>query len=269
MPGAEPDPLDHDFELMQSAVREAGLLSLQFYKGVYRSWMKVGDTPVTEADIAVNDLLHRRLASVRPDYGWLSEETEDDPSRLGKQYVWVVDPIDGTRAFAKGKPHFAISVALVTEGRPVLGVLFNPALDELFLAREGAGAKLNGQAIKVSARQTLDGCRMAAHAGMFKHPAWAEAWPEMNIIDRNSVAYRIALVACGGADAAIALSAKNDWDLAAADLILREAGGIITQHDGQPLRYNEADPCHRSLIAAGPILHDVISRKVSKIMLPG
>lgn len=266
---AESAPLDQDFELMQSAAREAGLVALQFYKGVYRSWMKAGDSPVTEADIAVNDLLHRRLAHARPDYGWLSEETEDDPSRLGKQFVWVVDPIDGTRAFAKGKPHFAISVALVTQGRPVLGVLFNPALDEFFIAREGAGATLNGQVIKVSTRRELSGCRMAAHAGMFKHPAWPEKWPEMNIIDRNSVAYRIALVACGGADAALALSAKNDWDLAAADLILREAGGIITRHDGEQLRYNEPDPRHRSLIAAGPILHDVISKRVSKIVLPG
>ncbi|MGB5093523.1 MAG: 3'(2'),5'-bisphosphate nucleotidase CysQ [Parvibaculum sp.] len=268
MPEADKADLERDFELMQAAVREAGLLAMRFYKGDYRSWIKPGDTPVTEADIAVNDLLHKRLAVARADYGWLSEETEDDPSRLTKQMVWVVDPIDGTRAFARGKPHFAISVALVRAGQPVLGVLFNPALDEFFVARHGAGAQLNGQPIRVSKRHELSGCRMAANAGMFRHPAWPEKWPEMHIIDRNSVAYRIALVACGGADAALALSSKNDWDLAAADLILREAGGLMTRHDGQRFIYNLPEPRHPSLIAAGPALHAAISKRVSRMVLP-
>lgn len=269
MPEVDTTQLDADFDLLRQAVRDAGALAMEFYKGEYRSWMKAGDSPVTDADIAVNDLLHRQLATARPDYGWLSEETEDDPVRLERDRVWVVDPIDGTRAFARGQPHFVVSVALVENGRPVLGAIYNPALDEFFEARLGQGARLNGQVIHVSERRDLEGCRMVAFAPMFKHPAWTTPWPEMDILERNSVAYRIALVACGGADAAIALNTKNDWDLAATQLILTEAGGLMTGHDGSPLIYNLPQPRHRSLVAAGPKLHAAIRERVGAIKLPG
>ncbi|MDX5366348.1 MAG: 3'(2'),5'-bisphosphate nucleotidase CysQ [Alphaproteobacteria bacterium] len=265
-----PDARDIDFALMKDAVREAGALAMRFYLTDHKQWSKAHDnTPVTEADIEVNELLHRRLGTARPDYGWLSEETEDDSSRLTQPRVWVVDPIDGTRAFAKGRPHFVISVALVEEGRPVLGVLYNPATGEFFEAAEGNGAFLNGQSIHVSEASAIEGCRMAAFAPMFKHPAWPEAWPEMDILERNSVAYRIALVACGAADAALALNGKSDWDLAAADIIVREAGGRITAHDGSPLFYNRESTRHPSLLAAGPALYDALFAKVGAIRLPG
>ncbi|HUD50162.1 3'(2'),5'-bisphosphate nucleotidase CysQ [Parvibaculum sp.] len=257
-----------DRDLMVEAVREAGALALTFYQTELKKWLKLGDSIVTEADIAVNDLLERRLAVERPDYGWLSEETEDDPARLGRSRVWVVDPIDGTRAFAKGKPHFVLSVALVEDGAPVMGVLFNPATDEFFEASAGGGATRNGMPISVSDRSEIEGCRMAAHGPMFRHPAWPEPWPPMDIVERNSVAYRIALVACGEADAALALTAKNDWDLAAADLILREAGGRFTTHDGKPLVYNRELPRHRSLLAAGPRLYDALFERVGHLALP-
>jgi|TARA_R100000322_G_scaffold103946_11_gene66099 myo-inositol-1(or 4)-monophosphatase len=258
-----------DFALLKEAVREAGKVAMRFFGTDHKQWSKAHDnTPVTEADIEVNNLLHARLAGARPDYGWLSEETEDDSSRLTSQRVWVVDPIDGTRAFAKGRPHFVISVALVEEGRPVLGVLFNPATDEFFEAEAGRGAKLNGRPIHVSDCSRIEGCRMIAFAPMFKHPAWSEAWPEMDISDRNSVAYRIALVACGVADATLALNGKSDWDLAAADLILHEAGGRMTAHDGTPYFYNRPSTRHPSLLAAGPALYDALFEKVSKLQLP-
>lgn len=253
---------------MVEAVREAGALALGYYRTDLKKWMKSGDSIVTEADIAVNDLLHARLAAQRPDYGWLSEETEDDPARLKCSRVWVVDPIDGTRAFAKGKPHFVLSVALVEDGTPVLGVLFNPATDEFFEAAAGGGSTLNGVTIVVGDRAEIAGCRMAAHGPMFKHPAWPEPWPDMDIVERNSVAYRIALVACNAADAALALNAKNDWDLAAADLVLHEAGGRLTSHDGKRLVYNRELPRHRSLIAAGPRLYEALFARVGKLALP-
>jgi myo-inositol-1(or 4)-monophosphatase len=146
-----PEARDADFALLKETVRDAGALAMRFYMTDHKQWSKAHDnTPVTEADIAVNDLLHARLGGARPDYGWLSEETEDDSSRLTQPLVWVVDPIDGTRAFAKGHPHFAISVALVEDGRPVLGVIFNPATDEFFEARFGGGAFLNGKPIRVA-----------------------------------------------------------------------------------------------------------------------
>ncbi|MBX3446272.1 MAG: 3'(2'),5'-bisphosphate nucleotidase CysQ [Parvibaculaceae bacterium] len=266
----ERDTRDADFALMKEAVREAGAVAMRFFLTDHRQWSKAHDnTPVTEADIEVNELLHERLGKARPSYGWLSEETEDDSSRLTQEQVWVVDPIDGTRAFAKGKPHFVISVALVEEGRPVLGVLFNPATDEFFEARVGRGAFLNGDPIHVSGAGSIEGCRMAAFAPMFKHPAWPEAWPEMDILERNSVAYRIALVASGAADAALALNGKSDWDLAAADIILHEAGGRMTTHDGATFYYNRHSTRHPSLLAAGPALYEAIFAKVGAIHLPG
>jgi myo-inositol-1(or 4)-monophosphatase len=258
-----------DRELLFSAVREGGAVALGYFQTKLKTWMKAGDSIVTEADIAVNDLLQKRLAGARPDYGWLSEETEDDADRLTRSRVWVVDPIDGTRAFAKGKPHFVLSVALVEDGRPVLGALFNPATDEFFEAEAGSGARLNGKPIHVSDRAEIAGARMAAHGPMFRHPAWPQAWPEMEIIERNSVAYRIALVACGAADAALALNTKNDWDLAAADLIVIEAGGRMTSHDGKTLVYNRELPRHRSLLAAGPRLYDALFQRVGALTLPG
>ncbi len=257
-----------DRALLNNAVSEAGVIALSYYQKKLKTWMKDGDSIVTEADIAVNEHLHRTLAQVRPHYGWLSEETEDDAHRLQRTRVWVVDPIDGTRAFAKGKPHFTISVALVEAGRPVLAALFNPATDEFFEAEIGQGALLSGKPIKVGHRCEIKGARMAAHGPMFKHPAWREPWPEMEIIERNSVAYRIALVACDAADAALALNTKNDWDLAAADLILHEAGGRFTSHDGKVLIYNREIPRHRSLLAAGPELYDALFTRVGTLKLP-
>jgi len=257
-----------DRALLNAAVQEAGAIALSYYQTKLKTWMKDGDSIVTEADIAVNEHLHKALAQARPDYGWLSEETEDDAKRLLKRSVWVVDPIDGTRAFAKGKPHFTISVALVEDGRPVLAALFNPATDEFFEAEIGQGALLSGQPIETGHRREIEGARMAAFAPLFKHPAWTNPWPEMEIIDRNSVAYRIALVAGNFADAALALNTKNDWDLAAADLILCEAGGRFTSHDGKIPIYNREIPRHRSLLAAGPELYEALFARVRAIKLP-
>jgi myo-inositol-1(or 4)-monophosphatase len=256
-----------DHALAVAAVHEAGRLALRYYQTDVKQWQKSGDTVVTEADIAVNDLLQRRLADARPHYGWLSEETEDDPARLTRQRVWVVDPIDGTRAFAAGTPHFCICVALVEAGRPLSAVLFNPASDEFFEATAGGGARCNGQAIAVSTREEIAGCRMAAYGPMFKHPAWREPWPAMDVLQRDSVAYRLALVACGQADAAFGLNTKNDWDLAAADLIVQEAGGIVTSHDGAPLVYNRETVRHRSFLAAGPRLYDALFARIGQVKL--
>jgi len=259
---------EEDRKLLIAAAREAGRIALGYYQTKLKTWMKGGDNIVTEADIAVNDQLQKDLALARPDYGWLSEETEDGAIRLSKRRVWVVDPIDGTRAFAKGKPHFAISAALVEDGRPVLAALFNPATDEFFQAEVGKGATLNGAPIHVGSRTDIEGSRMAANGYMFKHPAWPEPWPPMQIIERNSVAYRIALVACDQADAAMALNTKNDWDLAAAELILLEAGGRFTSHEGKALIYNRELPRHRSFIAAGPALYAPLFTRVGALTLP-
>ncbi|HEY8697208.1 MAG TPA: 3'(2'),5'-bisphosphate nucleotidase CysQ [Rhizomicrobium sp.] len=261
-----------DLDLIEEAVRDAGAIARKFYRGSYRKWSKDKGQPVTECDLAVDEFLSARLRGARPDYGWLSEETEDDPQSRLAQRVFVVDPIDGTVAFLKGRPHFTISVAVVEQQRPTVGAVYNPITGECFTAIAGQGARLNGQPIHVSARDSIEGCKMLGPKATFEHPAWAIApripWPPMEIENRNSVAYRLALVACGAFDAAIALSAKHDWDLAAADLIVQEAGGRATAHTGETLRYNGREPLQPSIVAAGPTLHAKLLERVRDLKLP-
>ncbi|HEY6353302.1 MAG TPA: 3'(2'),5'-bisphosphate nucleotidase CysQ [Burkholderiaceae bacterium] len=259
--------LDADITLLNAAVREAGALALRYFRTALAVWQKAGGTPVSEADIAVDRHLRQRLCGERPDYGWLSEETEDDAARLERGRVWVVDPIDGTRAFLEGVPHFCHAAALVENGAPLASVLFNPAEDRFYEAVANRGARLNGAPIRVSDRQEITGCRMAAFGPMFKHPAWQQPWPEMAIIQRDSVAWRLALVASGDADAAMGLNTKNDWDLAAADLMVREAGGAVTTHDGKPLAFNNPVPQQPSFLAAGPSLHAALLARTVDIKL--
>lgn len=261
-----------DLALIEEAVRDAGIIARKLYQGSYRKWDKGKGQPVTECDLAIDQFLSQRLRSARPEYGWLSEETEDDPRRLKTDIVFVVDPIDGTVAFLKGRPHFTICAATVRNGRPVAAAIYNPIIGECFTAVSGSGAKLNGKPIHVSSRSELEGCRMLGPKTTFEHPAVPlspePAWPPMHIETRNSVAYRLALVACGGFDATVALSAKHDWDLAAADLIVHEAGGRVSTHTGAILRYNEKLPLQPSVIASGPALHEPLVSRVQNIELP-
>jgi myo-inositol-1(or 4)-monophosphatase len=262
----------HDLALIEGAAREAGAIARKFFGGHYKSWDKGKGQPVTEADIAVDRYLNDALLKARPDYGWLSEETRDDPARLDKVNMFVVDPIDGTVAFIKGKPHFTVAIAVVEKGRPVAGVVFNPVTLECFSAARDAGARLNGDVIHVSGCATIEGCRMLGDKPMFGHPGWSVApnspWPPMQIETRSSIAYRMALVASGQFDAALALSAKCDWDLAAADLIVHEAGGCVSDYHGAILRYNGAVPLQRTMVCAGPALHAALVEKMSTVKLP-
>jgi myo-inositol-1(or 4)-monophosphatase len=258
-----------DLELIEHAALAAGELALKFKReGQVKTWSKPGGSPVTNADLAVDDLLKRRLTAARPDYAWLSEETADDAARLQARRVFVVDPIDGTIAYIKDRPHWAVSIAVVEDGQPVAGVLHAPALDETYLAEVGSGARRNGQAIRVSGRAALEGAALLSDLKMIRHPGWPAPWPEdLRVETRNSVAYRMALVAAGQFDAVLAMSSKCDWDLAAADLIVREAGGLSTDHLGRPFAYNLASTRKPSLVSAGPRLHELIIGRVNHIEL--
>jgi myo-inositol-1(or 4)-monophosphatase len=236
-----------------AALREAGEVALRTFRGPLRHWTKGKQSPVCEADIAVDELLHRLLGA-SPGYAWLSEETKDDPARVGARLVWIVDPIDGTRAYIAGRPDWSISAALVADGRPVAAALFVPTSNEMFAAVVGEGATLNDAPIAVSTKAALDGARVA---GPKRYLEQLEAVnPTVVPIPKiHSLALRLTRVAHGQIDAAFASANSHDWDLAAADLLVHEAGGAITTVRGERLTYNQRVPVHRAIIAAGPGLH--------------
>lgn len=257
-----------DIDLLRAAAHEAGALALEYRKRGLKIWSKGDAGPVTDADQAADALLTRRLRGARPDYGWLSEETADGPERLSRSKVFVVDPIDGTVAFMKSKPWWTVALAVVEDGVPVAAVVYAPALNETFEAVAGQGAKLNGEPIQASDTSSLDDASMLADANLFNHPIWPEKWPVMRFDKRNSIAYRMALVGAGAFDAAMALSPKWDWDVAAGALIATEAGAKCTDHRGRPYRFNRPDPRQPSLVCAAPALHPLILKRCAPISLP-
>jgi myo-inositol-1(or 4)-monophosphatase len=255
--------LDTDLQTMAKVTKEAGALAASFFGEKYEQWEKSPGNPVTSVDLEVDDLIKRRLCSLRPAYGWLSEETADDDKRLKCRRVWVVDPIDGTRAFIKGRDGFCVSVAMVEDGVPVLAAIHAPLRDLYFEARKGQGATVNGKPIKVGKKKDLANCKMLADAQLFGAGFWPEPWPAMDISKPNSIALRLALVACGQADAAVALRPKSEWDLAAATLILEEAGGHWGDHLGSAKQFNRKETKFATVIAAGPGLYPGLLDRVS------
>ena len=257
-----------DAELIAEAAVEAGELALSARRrGLTVEW-KANHSPVSDADLALDALLTERLRAARPDYGWLSEETADDPARLQRRKVFVVDPIDGTRAYVKDQPWFAVCIAVVEDGVVTHGVVHAPALKETFTAERGGGAALNGEAITASATLQLEGAAMLAYPGLFTHKAWKRAWPKMRVESRNSIAYRMCLVADGRFDAAVALNIKYDWDVAASSLIAEEAGAWVGDHKGQGYRFNRAEAFQPSLVCCTPGLAPLILERTAGIELP-
>lgn len=239
---------------LAEAVTQAGALALaMFNAGNVAAWTKGNDSPVTEADIAVDRLLLERLMGLAPAYGWLSEETADSAERLSRQRVWVVDPIDGTRSFMAGGLDWAVSAALVEAGRPIAAALFAPATNELFVAAAGQGATCNGQPLLAGAKSALDGARVSGPASTLDRFAQRSAITRMPRI--RSLALRIARVATAELDVALASANAHDWDLAAADLLVQEANGILSGLDGRALTYNATVPRHGALVSTGHALH--------------
>ncbi|MEL7545705.1 MAG: 3'(2'),5'-bisphosphate nucleotidase CysQ [Pseudomonadota bacterium] len=256
---------------MKDVAREAGALAKSYFeRPTLRTWDKSEDQPVSEADLAVNELIRRRLLSARSNYGWLSEESTLADHRRDQARVFVVDPIDGTRAFLSDKPDWCIGLSVVEEGEPVCGVVYAPVEDKMYDAGRGLGARLNDKQIATSERQTIQGCRMVAHAGMFSHPAWPEPWPEMDVSrpHPNATLLRMCWVAGGEWDATLTLARKSDWDLAPAAIIVAEAGGVATTHLGEPYNFNRTIPAQRSLLAAGKPLHSLLHARVKGVRLP-
>lgn len=243
-----------DFALMVDTVREAGALGLSMFRTELRKWTKGESSPVSEADIAVNDLIERRLRGATPDYGWLSEESADDADRLARRFTWIIDPIDGTRSYLAGREDWCVCVALVEQHRPVMAAVFAPSTGEFFLAQRGQGATCNGQPVQASPGTALDFPRIAGPKPLVERLARPRR--EITLHPRiGSLALRLCWTASGRLDAAFAGGQSRDWDLAAADLIVHEANGRMSAISGDPIQYNRREVTHGLLVAAGADRH--------------
>lgn len=246
-----------DRQRLEKIVREAGQIALRQWPGaghIVKSWEKVPGAPVSDADLEVDDFLRRELLALLPAAGWLSEETADHPERLGKGLCWLVDPIDGTRDFLRGRSGWSVSVALVSAGRPLIGMLVAPArgaapYGEEWFGMAGQGAWLNGQRLKASTRAEFPGSRVPADS-------LPKEDRDLVMVDKpNSIALRIAMVADNQADLLATLRWGYEWDIAAATLIAREAGASVSDAFGQPLAYNKRDPRAFGLLVCAPAIH--------------
>jgi myo-inositol-1(or 4)-monophosphatase len=248
------DILTRDAALLADTVREAGALALSLFRTELKNWTKGASSPVSEADIAVNDLLESRLRSATPDYGWLSEESADDEQRLGKHLVWIVDPIDGTRGYLAGREDWCVSVALVEDASPLLAAVFAPASDEFFFAGRGQGAARNDVPVYATPGTKLDFSRVAGPKPLVERLSRPSG--EIILHPRiGSLALRLCRVAQGSLDAAFAGGQSRDWDLAAANLIVQEANGNMTALSGDTILYNRREVTHGVLVAAGRDRH--------------
>lgn len=249
-----PDDLAAKLPRLEAVARRAGEIALAYFRPGERTRAAVsykeGGSPVTEADLAVDRFLEDAARRLDPEAAWLSEESADDAARLSRSRLLVVDPIDGTQAFSRGDSRWAVSIALVVDGRPALGVIHAPALEWTFTAAAGGGAWLNGAAIRVSARAALQGARLVAPRGLAEQFARSNYRFDMQA-RAPSLALRLADIAAGRQDLAIASADSRDWDIAAADVILTEAGGVLSELEGVPLRYNRA-ALRRDMLVAAP-----------------
>ncbi|MEM6619035.1 MAG: 3'(2'),5'-bisphosphate nucleotidase CysQ [Pseudomonadota bacterium] len=242
-----------DLALLTRAALAAGEVALRFFRADATYWDKGdGQGPVSEADLAVNTLLRETLGAARPDYGWLSEESDDDAARLGARRVFVIDPIDGTRAFLDGHENFSHSLAVVEDGVPVAGVVHLPAKGQTYAATRGAGATLNGHSIAPTGRRNLAGARVLAARPTWESRHWPQGVPDVKRAFRSSLAYRLATVAAGRFDAMITLRNCWEWDLAAGDVICREAGARVATVAGALPAYNSPGAQVPGIVAATP-----------------
>ena len=259
MPVADPAA---DLALLHEAALAAGAIARRHFGNGPETWDKGdGQGPVTEADLEIDAMLRARLLSARPGYGWLSEETADGPERLAHDALFIVDPIDGTRAFIDGSRAFSHSLAVVRGGVPVAAAVHLPMLESTYLAAAGAGATLNGAPIGPTGRTDLQGATVLGAKSNFADARWSGGCPPVKPCFRSSLAYRLALVAEGRFDAMITLRMAWEWDIAAGALIVSEAGGRVSTRRGGALRFNNPHPQLDGVVAGTPaVVGDLLDR---------
>jgi myo-inositol-1(or 4)-monophosphatase len=251
-----------DYAAVISAVQQAAdLAHRQWRDGAVpaaKVWEKSKGDPVSEIDLAVDSMLKKRFAAILPDAAWLSEETVDDPVRLAAQRVWLVDPIDGTRDYIKGRSGWCVSVALVDNGVPVFAIMAAPAQSKLWVAKAGDGVTCNGERLSASTRKGFAGSRVPTDA-------LSQVDHDLTIVEKpNSIAMRITMVACDRADLVATLRWGHEWDVAAAHLVAQEAGAVVTNALGQPILYNKPDPKDFGLICSAPDIHDAAVERLAE-----
>jgi len=246
----------HDMTV--EAAREAGAAIRGFFQDEYNVTYKGKDNPLTDADLAANDVIERRLRHALPDTGWLSEESADDAVRLGKSACWIVDPLDGTREFTLGIPEFVVSIAYVVGDSAKIGVLYNPIKEELFTGIVGEGAWFNGESMRVTTHEQVDGARIVCsrtEAGK----GWFDPWKDqLELQPVGSVAYKLGLVAAGKAEASFTTRPRNAWDIAGGVAVIEAAGGRSSDRLGQPYRFNQAKVLKDGVCATNGVLHQPI-----------
>lgn len=247
---------ENDLALLIDAVRAAGPIALRHWKNAPKTWEKDdGAGPVTEADLQVNTHLHAALRPARPGYGWLSEESTDDPARLSADRVFIIDPIDGTRAFIAGEDTFSICAGISEGGKMLAGVVYLPALDRLYAAARDGFATMNGAALHTSTTETLEGARLLTTTPNMQPHHWPGGVPDLRRGFRPSLAYRLCLVAEGRFDAMVSFRGTWEWDIAAASLIAERAGVRVSDRHDQAITFNAPHPQADGILAAPPTLH--------------
>jgi myo-inositol-1(or 4)-monophosphatase len=264
-PIAQNNDLIHELEAARAAAIAAGEILRRHYRDRgFTIDQKGKDNPVTTADFEADHKLKELLHGGFPHYGWLSEETVDNNQRLDRERVWIVDPLDGTKEFIKGIPEFVVAIALAEHGVPILGVTYNPIQDELFSCARGAGVTLNGQSVRVTDRATLINATVLASRSETSRGEWKAYEGQIKIDPIGSVAYKLALVAAGRADATFTLTPKSEWDVASGIALIVEAGGRVTELDGSTIRFNQASVKLTGFVASNGLLHPEIERMLPK-----
>ena len=255
---------EKEYTCALKAARAAGDIVRSHYHTRYDVDYKGKDSPVTVADREANHKIHAIIQGEFPNDGWLSEETVDSPARQSCRRVWVVDPLDGTKEFIQKIPELAVSIALVEDGSPVVGVAYNPIHDQLFWAVRGHGAWHGDHRLRVSHAAQLQGARVLASRSETQRGEWKKFSSQFLLQPTGSVAYKMALLATGAADATFTLVPKNEWDICAGVLLVEEADGMVSHLDGKPLRFNQAKTLLPGLVASNRGLHPQLLRLIAQ-----